>query len=149
MSLPRCKSRHKCVDGGEGECTQPDGHYGRHLCSSCLALFTSGEAIHLKPPGESAASDPESAQRKEIHPETEHRLQHTAGKVVESPAKRCEHSASELCPECTSENCPDIVETCPSCHNRIDENIDVCAFCGGPLCSSCREASERGGVPCR
>ena len=49
MRLPPCNSGHRCADGGSGECTQPQGHYGKHLCGSCLAFFGGGEVLHPGP----------------------------------------------------------------------------------------------------
>ena len=45
MNQSQCGAGHKCSDGGEGGCSQPGGHYGRHLCGSCLGFFGGGEAI--------------------------------------------------------------------------------------------------------
>jgi hypothetical protein len=56
MSLPQCDVRHKCADGGEDRCTQPQGHYGRHLCRSCLNFFSGGEAIRSEAEGAESAS---------------------------------------------------------------------------------------------
>ena len=50
MNLPECDFRHKCADGGEDSCSQPSGHYGRHVCRSCLQFFGGGEALHSTPP---------------------------------------------------------------------------------------------------
>ena len=49
MRLPPCNSGHRCADGSSGECTQPQGHYGRHLCGGCLAFFGGGETLHPGP----------------------------------------------------------------------------------------------------
>jgi hypothetical protein len=46
MSLSACGSRHKCADGGEGECDQAQGHCGKHLCRVCMKFFSGGEALH-------------------------------------------------------------------------------------------------------
>jgi len=37
-----CRAKHECPDGGEGACSQVNGHYGRHLCGSCLGFFGGG-----------------------------------------------------------------------------------------------------------
>ncbi|MGA2260915.1 MAG: hypothetical protein ABSH28_05730 [Acidobacteriota bacterium] len=61
MRLPACKSTHVCADGGAGGCNQPEGHYGRHLCSSCMKFFGGGEATRTEPPvAESAAGQPDA-----------------------------------------------------------------------------------------
>ncbi len=60
MRLPTCKSTHICADGGAGGCNQPEGHYGRHLCGSCMKFFGGGEATRNEPPAaESAARQPD------------------------------------------------------------------------------------------
>jgi hypothetical protein len=56
MSLPQCDARHKCADGGEDRCTQPQGHYGRHLCRTCLNFFSGGESIRSKAEGAETGS---------------------------------------------------------------------------------------------
>ena len=149
MSLPSCKTTHSCKDGGEGGCTQPEGHYGRHLCGRCLAFFTSGEDIRPEWLDDGPASEPAGSPQIEGKHGLDHDSHRPARNAEEEPRMRCEHTAVQLCPSCTSENCPDIVESCACCHNEIDRNIDRCSFCGGPLCSVCKEASEKGGVPCR
>ena len=59
MSLTQCDARHKCADGGEDRCTQPQGHYGRHLCRTCLNFFSGGEAIRSEPEGSGSAAERE------------------------------------------------------------------------------------------
>ncbi len=59
MSLPQCDARHKCADGGEDRCTQPQGHYGRHLCRTCLNFFSGGESIRSEAEGAESASERE------------------------------------------------------------------------------------------
>ncbi len=36
--------KHRCPDGGEGECSQIQGHIGQHLCKKCLSFFSPAEA---------------------------------------------------------------------------------------------------------
>jgi proline iminopeptidase len=55
MRLPPCNSGHRCTDGGFGECSQAQGHYGRHLCRSCLTFFSGGES--LRPESAAGTSD--------------------------------------------------------------------------------------------
>ncbi len=149
MGLPPCKCVHKCADGGEGGCTQPEGHYGRHLCSNCLSFFSYGDSARLEPPEEVTAAALITGQWTEPKLEPDSGRRQTAGELSGLPGKRCEHTVLQLCPSCTSANCPDIAATCACCHTLIDRSIDRCAFCGGPLCPSCKEASLGGGVPCR
>jgi hypothetical protein len=39
MVLTYCQSRHRCPEGGEGECSQVQGHFGKHLCKRCFSFF--------------------------------------------------------------------------------------------------------------
>jgi hypothetical protein len=49
MEMASCSKSHKCADGGIGECSQAKGHFGRHLCRSCMAFFGGGEIIDPGP----------------------------------------------------------------------------------------------------
>jgi hypothetical protein len=40
MVLSYCQSKHRCPEGGEGECSQIQGHFGKHLCKQCFSFFT-------------------------------------------------------------------------------------------------------------
>jgi hypothetical protein len=45
MTLDKCATKHRCADGHEGECSQLSGHFGKHLCYTCLAFFSDSEAV--------------------------------------------------------------------------------------------------------
>ena len=61
MNLSQCNMGHRCNDGGMGACSQANGHYGRHLCGSCLNFFGGGEAIRPDSTGEGAGAPPPGA----------------------------------------------------------------------------------------
>jgi hypothetical protein len=109
MSLLSCMSRHQCADGGEGECTQHQGHYGRHLCRRCLGFFGGGEAVPAerpdavdKPglPGTSALRT-----RHEGDGVTHWHCAH-CGKEIALDSSKCSLCGYKICNGCGENNCP-------------------------------------------
>ena len=50
MGIAHCHAKHECAGGGEGECLSIKDHYGTHLCTACLAAFTTVTPEPGEPP---------------------------------------------------------------------------------------------------
>jgi hypothetical protein len=55
MVLSFCPVKHRCPEGDEGECSQIQGHLGKHLCKKCLSFFSSPEARRPERPQPAAS----------------------------------------------------------------------------------------------
>lgn len=146
MGLPACDSRHQCADGGEGGCSQARGHYGRHLCRTCLTFFGGGEAARAAKPEISPPSGESGTERK--IPQTD-RAQRVAGDTNcahcqggdGSAWRKCKYCHNDLCKNCTSDNCPYVTGTCAHCINKLTAEMSKgrCEYCGNLLCSDCKD----------
>jgi hypothetical protein len=148
MTLPTCGSRHQCADGGVAGCSQPQGHYGRHLCATCLKFFGGGEAIDPAKPVVAPPAGETGTQGKSPQADRAPRVAEQAscahckkGDAEGWPWKRCKHCTYQLCPNCTPETCPYVTGTCAHCTNKLTTEMSKgrCEYCGNLLCSSCKD----------
>jgi hypothetical protein len=138
MALPSCKARHECADGGEGECSQPDGHRGRHLCKSCMDFFGAREAIDH---GRSPIQDHEVQIREtpgDIPETTEYICAHCPSYKALS-TKRCPLCKNLICYHCDVYNCPTQFKKCAHCGYDIPAlgPNKTCIYCGYEICDKC------------
>lgn len=138
MIPPECDARHRCADGGEGGCSQPAGHYGRHMCGSCLAFFSGGEAIR------SAKTEPGSRQTgastMPARGDSGYFCAHCSPPAREAVSgKRCRHCKNLLCEICREETCPYICGTCAHCGQPFTAQTQKgsCDYCYNLICTEC------------
>jgi hypothetical protein len=148
MSQPTCKSRHKCMDGGEGECTQSQGHFGRHVCSSCLALFGSGESIRPEHPQGAVA--PATVRTQDTGDGVDHWHCAHCGTKIPLASSVCGLCGYKICNGCSEAKCPKTIGIrpqdagdgvdhwhCAHCGVKIPLNSPVCKECGYKVCQAC------------
>ena len=160
MSLPGCKTKHRCVDGGEGECSQPHGHHGRHLCRSCLSFFSSGEAIHSVPPDETrVSSEPDQKRAPDVRPQDEgdgttHWHCAHCNRQIPLNSPTCVLCGYKICYACSEANCPKTERVrpqdegdgtthwhCAHCNRQIPLSSPTCVLCGYKICYACSEVN--------
>jgi predicted nucleic acid-binding Zn ribbon protein len=152
MSQTNCRSRHKCADGGEGECTQFQGHYGRHVCSSCLTLFGSGESIPPEP--SQGQVEPGAIRTRDEGDGVTHWHCAHCGTQIPLFSSVCGFCKYKICNSCGEGNCPkpSSVRTrdegdgvthwhCAHCGTQIPLFSSVCGFCKYKICNSCGEGN--------
>jgi hypothetical protein len=138
MTQSTCNARHKCADGGEGECSQPGGHHGRHLCRTCMGFFGAGEVIasdqilahHQGKRGSEFSTD--------IPETTEYDCAHCPHYKALS-TKRCPLCKNLICYHCDIYNCPTQFRNCAHCGCDIPAKGPnrTCIYCGYEICDNC------------
>lgn len=139
MSIEHCSARHRCADGGSGECSAIAGHYGRHVCSRCLSPFTEdqSDAPAQAPPAVARAAAAGGGQV--AGKATEYACAH-CGKNYAIEDHRCIYCDNLMCLSCNSANCPRVSLKCAHCGKPIPTITHKwCGYCGFRICDICPE----------
>jgi len=137
MNIEHCSAKHRCADGGIGECSSIAGHYGRHVCSRCVTPFTADEgapqAAGPAPPPVAGAPGGRQLSGKA----TDYVCAH-CGNNFAIVDNRCIYCDNLLCLACNSANCPKISLKCAHCGRGIPTIGSIeCKYCGYKRCDVC------------
>ena len=141
METTSCGKSHQCADGGIGECTQGKGHFGRHLCRSCMAFFGGGDVIDSEPAGRKAGGS---------QADTEPGIAGSEEPPRVNPMDMCSECyarpATILCPYCWRYVCTECERWYPC------SRAEKCGHCGKSMKmgdkSSCGKCNERIHLTC-
>ncbi len=147
MNIQRCNARHRCADGGEGECSSILDHYGRHVCARCLSPFTgaetgpSGRIPSEPPPGIPLrqADGPRPGPDHAVGRVTDYTCAH-CGRNYAWEEYKCPNCGFLVCQDCSAhyERCPKVYRECAHCGKRIPTlGNHSCVWCGFDVCDGC------------